>query len=99
MDDDDDCGQEVYRLRKLSDGEDFFDVVEPEAEIFPAGFGGKTEVSLEEGLVFLQQEKKTLVCSLKIAQADIQKLNADYANLSLRYKWLETDAGPNGRAA
>jgi hypothetical protein len=97
--DDDDCGQEEYRLRKLSDGEDFFDVVEPEAEILSAGFGGKTEISLEEGLVLLQQEKKTLVCSLKIAQADIQKLNADYVNLSLRYKWLEIDAGPNGRAA
>jgi hypothetical protein len=99
LDDDNDYGQEEYRLRKLSDGEDFFDVVEPEAEIFSAQFAGKTEISLEEGLVLLQQEKKTLVCSLKIAQADIQKLNADYANLSLRYKWLETDAGPKGRAA
>jgi hypothetical protein len=99
LDDDNDGGQEEYRLRKLSDGEDFFDVVEPEDEIFSAQFVGKTEISLEEGQVLLQQEKKTLVCSLKIAQADIQKLNADYANLSLRYKWLETDAGPKGRAA
>jgi hypothetical protein len=73
-------GPEEYRLRKLS-GEDFFDVVEPDADVFGGGVGGN-EISVEEGLVLCQQEKKTLVVSLKIAQADISKLNADYANLS-----------------
>jgi hypothetical protein len=74
-------GPEEYRLRKLSGGEDFFDVVEPDNEIFQEGVGGYG-VGLEEGLVLCQQENKTLVVSLKIAQADISKLNADYANLS-----------------
>ena len=80
-------------LRKLSGDDNFFSVVDSGSE----DSNIKTEITREKEMILLGQKNKNLACSLKIAQADIQKLNEDYANLCLKYKWLEKDSGSKGQ--